>query len=267
MAVTAHGWRHGRSRGHRNPRLPVLFILPAALIFVALMAIPMIGAIVLSFESWDGLRPPTWIGLTNYWNLLRDRIFLLALEHTAYFVVVTVILQTMIPLLVANLLTSVIRGSLVFRTIYFLPVIISLAISGMLWSMIYEPNFGVLNTLLNSLGLHGLTRFWLADNKTVMPSVIAVSVWQSMGAHHRRLSGVAAAVLQGPDPARGPRRGPWDEYVVMKTVSTRVILSGARLLTPVCTSLKAGGPQRTVNPGAQAPQSTRILHVARRSLG
>ena len=181
MAVTAHGWRQGRSRGNRNPWLPVLFILPAASIFVALMAVPMIGAIVLSFESWDGLRPPTWIGLTNYWNLLHDRIFLLALVHTAYFVVVTVVLQTMIPLLVANLLTSGIRGSLVFRTIYFLPVIISLAISGMLWSMIYEPNFGVLNTLLNSIGLHGLTRFWLADTMTVIPSVIAVSVWQSMG--------------------------------------------------------------------------------------
>ena len=66
MAVTAHGWRQGRSRGNRNPWLPIVFVLPAAIIFVALMAIPMIGAIVLSFESWDGLRPAMWIGLTNY---------------------------------------------------------------------------------------------------------------------------------------------------------------------------------------------------------
>lgn len=181
MAVTARGWRRERPRSHRNWWLPYLFVLPAAIVFVALMAIPMIRAIVLSFESWDGLRPPVWVGLTNYGNLLQDHIFLLALGHTAYFVVATVVIQTVIPLLVAVLLTSGIRGSLVFRTIYFLPVIISLAISGMLWSMIYEPNFGVLNTLLNDVGLHGLTRFWLADSTTVIPSLIGVSLWQSMG--------------------------------------------------------------------------------------
>jgi ABC-type sugar transport system permease subunit len=121
------------------------------------------------------------VGLQNYWNLLHDRIFLMALEHTAYFAVATVILQTVIPLLVASLLNSRIRGSVVFRAIYFMPVVISLAITGMLWSIIYEPNFGVLNTLLNDLGLGGLTRFWLSDNTTVIPCLIVVSVWQSLG--------------------------------------------------------------------------------------
>lgn len=181
MAVTAQGWRQRRAGRGRIPWLPYAFVLPAVLIFATLMAIPMMGAIFLSFESWDGLRPARWVGLANYVDLLQDPIFLQALEHTAYFVVVTVVLQTVIPLLVASLLNSGIRGSVVFRTIYFMPVVISLAITGLLWSMIYEPNFGVLNTTLNNLGLHGLTRFWLSDNVTVMPSIITISVWQSMG--------------------------------------------------------------------------------------
>jgi ABC-type sugar transport system permease subunit len=181
MAVTAQGWQRRRAGRKRIPWLPYAFVLPAVVIFAGLMAIPMIGSIVLSFESWDGLRPARWVGLTNYWNLLHDDVFLLALQHTAIFVLSTVVLQTIIPLLVASLLNSGIRGSALFRTIYFMPVVISLAITGLLWSMIYEPNFGVLNTLLGNMGLHGLTRFWLSDNTTVLPSIITVSIWQSLG--------------------------------------------------------------------------------------
>src|SRR5262249_52769677 len=97
------------------------------------------------------------------------------------FTLVTVLLQTTIPLVIANLLNSGIRGSTIFRTLYFMPVIISLAISGLLWAMIYEPNFGVLNEFLRSIGLGKLAQLWLADRRTVLPSIMLVSVWQSLG--------------------------------------------------------------------------------------
>jgi len=171
-----------RPRYHiRMILLPLMFLLPAILIWLVFMAFPLVNAILLSFQSWDGLRPSTWIGFRNYNNLLSDRIFLLALRNTAYFVIVTVIFQSTIPLLVAVLVNSNIRGSVVFRTIYFMPVVISLAITGMLWSIIYEPNFGVLNSFLSAIGLEGLTKLWLADRNTVIPSLIAVSIWQSLG--------------------------------------------------------------------------------------
>ena len=69
----------------------------------------------------------------------------------------------------------------IFRTLYFMPVIISLAISGLLWAMIFEPNFGILNSFLRAIGLGSWTQLWLADRRTVMPSIIVVSVWQSLG--------------------------------------------------------------------------------------
>lgn len=181
MQVNVHAPRRGVRYSLRKLWLPFLFILPALLIMLVLMAVPMFNAIVLSFEAWDGLRPPVWIGPRNYVSLLSDRIFLIALGNTAYFVIVTVIFQTTVPLLVANLVNTGIRGGIVFRTIYFMPVIISLAISGLLWSMIYEPNFGVLNETLRSIGLKSLAKLWLADRQTVMPSLIFVSIWQSMG--------------------------------------------------------------------------------------
>ena len=172
------------SDGARALRLylpPILFLTPAALVLLLFMAVPMVNAILLSFQSWNGMSPPTWTGFNNYLKLFQDGIFLTALGHTVYFSVVTVLFQSTIPLLIASLLNSGVRGSTFFRTLYFMPVIISLAISGLLWAMIYEPNFGMLNTMLRAVGLDAFTQLWLADRNTVMPSVILVSIWQSLG--------------------------------------------------------------------------------------
>ena len=161
--------------------LPIAFLAPAALVLLVFMAVPMANSILLSFKSWNGMSDPVWVGFRNYRLMLGDRIFLLALGNTAYFTVATVLLQSILPLLVAALLSSGIRGGTFFRTMYFMPVIISLAISGLLWAMIYEPNFGILNSFLRGIGLDSWTQLWLADHRTVMPSIIAVSVWQSLG--------------------------------------------------------------------------------------
>lgn len=187
MAVAAaYPRRRDVRRAIRKIGLPVAFLLPAAVIMLAFMFIPMVNTIILSFKSWNGLTPATWVGLGNYQDLLHDSLFLNALGHTIFFVIVTVVFQTIIPLLVAVLLFSGIRGGgvrggVVFRTIYFMPVIISLAISGLLWAIIYDPINGVLNTVLSDVGLRGLARPWLADTTTVLPSIIVVSIWQSMG--------------------------------------------------------------------------------------
>ncbi|MGL4968533.1 MAG: carbohydrate ABC transporter permease [Inquilinus sp.] len=159
----------------------IAFLSPAAIVLLLFMAVPMVNSIILSFQSWNGMSPPVWAGLKNYRALFGDRLFLIALGNTAYFTIATVVLQSTIPLLVASMLDSRILGGAIFRTLYFMPVIISLAISGLLWAMIYEPNFGVLNEFLRSIGLGSFTQLWLADRSTVMPSIIAVSVWQSLG--------------------------------------------------------------------------------------
>jgi ABC-type sugar transport system permease subunit len=183
QAIPSRAVQH-ETDGARALRLylpPILFLAPAALVLLLFMAVPMVNAILLSFQSWNGMSPPTWTGFNNYLKLFQDGIFLTALGHTVYFSVVTVLFQSTIPLLIACLLNSGIRGSTFFRTLYFMPVIISLAISGLLWAMIYEPNFGMLNTILRAIGLDAFTQLWLADRNTVMPSVILVSIWQSLG--------------------------------------------------------------------------------------
>ena len=164
-----------------NLWLPSLFLLPAAFFLLAFTAIPLIQAVFLSFQRWNGIQPATWVGLRNYQLLAEDEVFRHAVFNTAYYTVATILFQTTVPLVVANFLNSRIRGSTVFRFIYFLPVIISLTITGLLWSMIYEPNFGVLNETLRAVGLDSWAKLWLADHNLVMPAIIFVSIWQSLG--------------------------------------------------------------------------------------
>lgn len=158
-----------------------LFIIPAYIFFVALIAIPFFRALGISTTEWAGYDTPRFIGLRNFENLLKDRVFWIALGHTLEFTITTTILQTIIPLLVAVLINNKWRGSTFFRTMLFLPVIISLVVSGLLWRMIYDANFGVLNSILTAVGLKDWTNAWLALPETAMASLIFVSLWQSLG--------------------------------------------------------------------------------------
>ena len=189
------------------------------------MAVPMVDAIVLSFQNWNGMKPPTWAGFSNYIRLTQDPIFFQSLWHTVYFTACTAVLQTVLPLLIASLLNSGIRGSAVFRTLYFMPVIISLAISGLLWAMLFEPNFGPINTVLRSVGLGGLAQLWLAGSATVIPSVIAVSVWQSLGFYLVIFFAALQAVPQDLyEAARIDGANAWDRFINVTVPTIRPVI-------------------------------------------
>jgi len=158
-----------------------LFILPTVLFFLVFIAFPFFRALSISLTEWAGYDEPRYVGLQNFQNLLKDRVFWISLKNTFAFTVGTTVLQTVIPLLVAVLINTGWRGSVFFRTVLFLPVVISFVVSASLWRMIYDANFGILNGLLIAIGLESLTRPWLANPETVMPAIIAVSLWQSLG--------------------------------------------------------------------------------------
>jgi ABC-type sugar transport system permease subunit len=158
-----------------------LFILPTLIFFVIFIAIPFFRAISISMTEWAGYNEPRFTGLQNFRNMMYDRIFWIALKNTFVFMLATTVLQTVIPLLVAVLLNAGWRAQIAFRTILFLPVIISLVITGLLWRMIFDGNFGVINNILGALNLDFLKHHWLAEPGTVMPSIIMVSLWSSLG--------------------------------------------------------------------------------------
>jgi multiple sugar transport system permease protein len=153
----------------------LIFILPALIGTLIFIVIPVFCSFGLSFTKWDLLNPIEFVGLENYKTLFHDALFYKILLNTVVFALSTSILGVIIPLVLANILNSKIRGSEFFKTAYFLPFITPMVVIGIVWGWIFDPNIGLLNNLLH------LHINWLYDSKFAMPALIMVSVWKLIG--------------------------------------------------------------------------------------
>lgn len=191
------GRRRRKARSASERLVGYVFILPTVAFFIVFVGWPIVHSLYLSFTSWSGFGRPSFIGVHNFTRLAGDPIFHKALVITLVFTAVTTVLQTTLPMLVAVLVNSGWRRSgTIFRTILFLPGIISFVVTGILWQLIYDPNLGSLNRFLGSIGLKSLQHQWLGEPSTVLPAIIIVSLWQSLGLYML----IFFAGLQGIDP-------------------------------------------------------------------
>jgi len=173
------------------------FVLPISVLFAVFVGWPILFAMYLSFTRWSGFGAPNFTGFANYTRMLNDPVAAGAFVNTIVFALVTTIIQTAIPLVIAVLLSAVWAGlGVVIRTILFIPGIVSFVVSGVLWKLIYDPNLGTLNTTLKSLGLGDLAQHWLSNPHLVLPSIIVVSVWAATGMNML----IFFAGIQGVDP-------------------------------------------------------------------
>jgi multiple sugar transport system permease protein len=137
-------------------------------------------SLYLSFHRWDILNPQKpYVGLNNYRELRSDAYFRQAVRNTAYFTLGTVPLSVAFGLGVALLLNQAIRGRAVFRTFFYLPVVTPLVVSGLIWKWVLNGDFGLLNYYIGKIGIS--PQLWLSDPSLAMPSVIAMSVWATVG--------------------------------------------------------------------------------------
>ncbi|WP_395606231.1 carbohydrate ABC transporter permease [Bacillus velezensis] len=167
----------------RKRFIPYLFLAPA-LIFLLFVYIPIIENVFFSLFEWSSFQPEkTFIGLKNYIDLFHDPVFFTALRNNVLYAVISLICQVGGGLILAAVLEDrlVRKWSPLFRTVFFLPVVISMTVIALLFDFIYNPEIGLLNQLLEAVGLDELTRAWLGDENTAMLSVIFVSQWQSVG--------------------------------------------------------------------------------------
>jgi ABC-type sugar transport system permease subunit len=160
-----------------------LFVGPAVLVLGAFLVYPSIFSFLLSFYEWNGFTPQwgDFVGLDNYSSLVRDPIFWKATVNSILFVVVRTPLEVGIAFGLALLLNQNIPGRSFLRTMFFVPVVMSLIVVTILFQRILEGNAGLLNTFLRSLGLDSIARIWLGDPATALPVVILVSVWKNVG--------------------------------------------------------------------------------------
>ncbi len=163
---------------------PVLFVLPSVLLLGVFMYYPLVQNFVYSFFRFSAFSSSkVFIGFQNYTHLLKDDIVITALRNNLRYAIVSVIFQVCFGLVLAAILEdrAFRRVSPLFRTMFFIPVTISISVICLLFGFIYRPMDGLLNQFLSLIGLDVLTRPWLGSAKTAIWATIAVSQWQSIG--------------------------------------------------------------------------------------
>lgn len=152
-----------------------IFILPAIVGILIFIIIPVFCSFGLSFAKWDLLGEISFVGFQNYTDLFKEPLFYKILLNTIVFALSTSVLGVIIPLILASILNSKIRGSEFYKTAYFLPFITPMIVIGVVWEWIFDPNIGMLNHLLH------LHINWLYDTHFAMPALIIVTVWKLIG--------------------------------------------------------------------------------------
>jgi multiple sugar transport system permease protein len=152
-----------------------LFILPFILGFFLWFFVPALVAVWLTFFDWNMIRAPVYIGLENFREVFRDKLFIQSLKVTAYFTFASVPVSLVVGFLIALLLNSKVRGIAAFRTMFYIPSIVPVVANVVLWNFVFNTDFGLANALLRALGLRKI--MWLQDPKWVMPALIVMSLW------------------------------------------------------------------------------------------
>lgn len=173
------------SRSKRTPAFIFVFLAPAAIVYSLFMIYPLIDSLRLSFFTFTQDNHQVWNGIGNYTKLFLDSEwaprFWGALGNNLVFFCVHMLVQNPIGLLLAALLVSKGRGRTVYRTLLFLPTVLSVVIIGFIWQLILSPLWGVAPGMLKALGLSSLFRPWLGLSETALFTIALISVWQFVG--------------------------------------------------------------------------------------
>lgn len=163
------------------------YLLPGAIGFAAVVLVPFGMNVYLSFTRFRGVGTPQFIGLDNYTRLLADPTFWTSFVNSLVFIVAMAIIPTAIGVLVAALLFDFIsprfgpRTSSLLRGMFYLPQILPIAVAGVLWKWMYQPEYGILNSILDTVGLGALRQNWLGDSDVAIYAVINVLIWLQIG--------------------------------------------------------------------------------------
>ncbi len=166
----------GRRGLTREARWGIFFVTPWVIGFVIFTLGPVVASLGLSFMDYELISAPTWRGLGNYVELLsRDRLFGKSLYNTLYYTLFSVPLGLMAAFMLALLLNVKLPGMNIYRTVFYLPAVTSGVAVSLLWIWLFNPQFGLINHLLRSIGLPGPG--WLVDESWSKPAFILMSIW------------------------------------------------------------------------------------------
>ena len=167
---------------NQERRTAALFLAPAILLYGVFFVLPMAQAFYYSLFRWRGLsQHKELIGIQNFAQLAGDPIFWMALKHNFTFLVAGILITIPVALFFGYVISRKVRGASTYRAVFLFPNIISIVAVAVLWSFVYNMQFGLLNALLKQIGLEQLTTGWLGEPRTALPAVIATGIWYSLG--------------------------------------------------------------------------------------
>lgn len=168
----------------RDKKTIALFVLPAVLLFVVFIPIPLISSLLLSLFKWDLLSPPRFVGLNNYIRMFTlDPTFLQSIGNTFRYLLASILLQIPMAYFLAILLTRGNWGEKGFRNLIFMPVTLSGTAVSLMFYFVYHPDTGILNNTIRLFGNKEFNWAWLAEAKTAMLAVVIAVAWQFVGYH------------------------------------------------------------------------------------
>jgi ABC-type sugar transport system permease subunit len=162
---------------------PYIWIAPALLVFGVFTLLPVAVGLWLSLTGWNGTAAPVFKGIENYPEALHDSAYWFAIVHNVIYAVGTVVGKILLGLGLALVMNRSLPGRAIFRTALFMPVMLSFVAIGLLWSWIYNYDFGLLNCVLEALHLGWLKQDWLGSTRLALYALIVVDVWKWFGLH------------------------------------------------------------------------------------
>jgi raffinose/stachyose/melibiose transport system permease protein len=165
----------------------LVFLIPGIVASVAVIVVPLVMTVGISFTRWTGIGDPEWIGFDNYTRLFHDEQFWASFGHILLLILAMAVVPTLLGLLLAAVLFDYVgkvfgdRWAGFFRSGLYLPQVLPVAVTGIVWGWILHPEYGALNRILGSIGLSSLERNWLGDPKYALYSVMAVMIWFQLG--------------------------------------------------------------------------------------
>ena len=160
----------------------VLFSILPLSIYLIIVIIPLLNSFYYSFTDWNGFNQTYHrIGFENFTRVFQDKLFANAIKNTTIWMIAAVVLPVSGGLFLALLLHEGIWGANFYKSLFYLPICLSLAVIGQVWIWIYQPNWGLINTVLRAVHLEHLTLAWLANLNTALAAVIIAWSWQQIG--------------------------------------------------------------------------------------
>ena len=250
--MTAISRRSPGRRGGRTKWLTIaLFLLPALVLYAVFVMLPVLQAMQYSLYKWNGLEPLTdFVGLNNYFIAFRNEVFRTSVGNNALILVLSLAIQIPFSLALAVLLNRRFPGRAILRLLFFLPYVLSEAVTGIVFTLMLQPD-SVVDSALSAVGLGGLAQDWLGDSTLVMITLFVLISWKYFGFHMiimlAGLQGIPreleeAALIDGADRRQSFR------YVTLPllgpTIRVSVFLSmiGALQLFEMVWVMTAGGP-------------------------